>query len=64
MMAVFPEEIDPLVMALYFEELNQIREMGAINMFAAPQFLHETYGLNKDVAKTIFLEWTKTFEKN
>lgn len=63
-MSVFPDEIDPLVMATYFEELDEIREMGIINMFAAPQYLHENYGLDKDVAKTIFLEWTKRFEKN
>ena len=62
-MPVFPEEIDPTVMALYHAELDSVRESGVINMFAAPQYLHEKYGISKQVAKVIFLEWTKKFEK-
>lgn len=46
----------------YFEVLNQIRETGQMNMFGAPQFLQETFGLSKGEALHVFQEWTKEFE--
>ena len=46
----------------YLEVLNQIRESGKINMFGAPKVLQETFGLSKDEARYVFLEWTKEFE--
>jgi hypothetical protein len=46
----------------YFEVLNQIRETGQMNMFGAPKFLQETFGLSKGEALHVFQEWTKEFE--
>jgi len=43
--------------------LNDLRESGEINMFGAPRWLMDYYGLEKSEANEIFTTWTKTFEE-
>ena len=43
--------------------LNDLRESGEINMFGAPRWLRDNYGLEKSEANEIFTAWTKTFEE-
>ena len=44
------------------EILDDLRVSGEINMFAAPQWLVNNYGLRREEADKIFKEWTKTYE--
>ena len=43
--------------------LNDLRESGEINMFGAPRWLMDNYGVEKSEASEIFNTWTKTFEE-
>ena len=44
-----------------FQVLDDLRESGAINMFGAPRYLMDSFGLAKEEAHAIFLEWTEQF---
>lgn len=44
--------------------LDDLRESGEINMFGAPRWLMDNYGLEKSEANEIFTTWTKTFEED
>jgi hypothetical protein len=46
----------------YFEVLTNLRNAGTMNMFGAPKWLQETYGLTREEAMEIFRRWTETFE--
>ena len=43
--------------------LDDLRESCEINMFGAPRWLMDNYGLEKSEANEIFTTWTKTFEE-
>lgn len=45
----------------YFWHLDRLRESGKINMFGAPRWLRDNFGLSKEEARYVFLEWTKTY---
>ena len=45
----------------YFFHLDQLRESGKINMFGAPKWLQDNFGLSKEEAKYVFLQWVETF---
>ena len=45
----------------YFDILDELRESGTMNMFGAPSYLVDNYGLSKDVAKLIFNKWTERY---
>ncbi|MAT13253.1 MAG: hypothetical protein CMM02_19825 [Rhodopirellula sp.] len=47
-----------------FNYLHELRESGTINMFGAPQVIQDVFGLPKNVAREIFIEWTQTFTTN
>tara|TARA_Y100000389_G_scaffold138618_1_gene136366 strand:- start:5600 stop:5764 length:165 start_codon:yes stop_codon:yes gene_type:complete len=47
----------------YFLYLDALREGGTINMFGAPQHLHETFGLSKEEAREIFFAWTQNLNE-
>ena len=49
-------------MELFFEELNNLRQSGTMNMFGAPRWLQDNYDLSRDEAQHVFLRWTKTIE--
>ena len=42
-----------------FNFLEQLRESGKINMFAAPQVLVDTFNISKHEAREIFRKWTE-----
>ena len=46
----------------YFDILDQLRASGAINMFGAPRWLEENYGLNRCDARAVFASWTKSYK--
>jgi len=62
-MAQYLEEMDTTVKELYFNQLDQIRDGGTINMFAAPQYLHEVYDLDIALARALFSEWCERYSK-
>jgi len=43
--------------------LDTLRESGAMNMFGAPRFLNEEFGIPMHQAKEIFMAWTLTYTK-
>ena len=43
--------------------LDALREEGSINMFGAPPYLVEEFGVNRHEAKNLLLTWMKTFEE-
>jgi hypothetical protein len=45
----------------WFEVLDNIRESGAMNMFAAPRFLETECGLSRADARAVFAKWTESF---
>ena len=45
----------------YFFHLDQLRESGKINMFGAPRWLQDNFGLDKSQAQIVFTKWTETF---
>ena len=48
----------------YFGWLSDLREEGSINMFAAPSLMAEEFGLRRQEARQIFVDWTESFEEN
>jgi hypothetical protein len=47
----------------YYDVLDAIRESGIMNMFGAPRYLMDEYGIDHTLATQIFTEWTQRFEK-
>lgn len=47
----------------YFDYLDALRESGAINMWGAAPYLQEAFGLSRQEARVIFLEWMDTFSQ-
>lgn len=43
--------------------LDELRESGETNMYAAPQYLQWEFGLDKAEARLVFQEWAKSFEE-
>jgi uncharacterized protein YciI len=41
--------------------LNALRDSGVINMFGAGAYLQREFGISRQKAKTILLEWMKSF---
>jgi hypothetical protein len=44
-----------------FEYLDVLRETGVTNMFGAAPYLQQAFGINKNEAKTILLDWMKNY---
>jgi hypothetical protein len=49
--------------AEYFEFLDNLRESGVTNMYAARPYLQEAFGLPPDKATKILSSWMKTFDR-
>tara|TARA_Y100000593_G_scaffold27028_1_gene53827 strand:+ start:2522 stop:2719 length:198 start_codon:yes stop_codon:yes gene_type:complete len=45
----------------YFEVLENLRSSGKINMFGAPRWLQDNFGLDRKQAQLVFTKWTETF---
>lgn len=46
-----------------FKYLDQVRESGAVNMFASVPLLQRKFGFGRDVNKLILTAWMETFEE-
>jgi hypothetical protein len=46
-----------------FRFLDFLREDGSINMFGAGPYIQESFGVNRNEAKTLLLEWMDTFSE-
>jgi hypothetical protein len=47
----------------YFTFLDVLRESGVTNMFGAPMYLVDEFGLSRREAQTITKEWMEQFER-
>ena len=47
----------------YFNFLDILRETGVTNMFGAPMYLVDEFGLSRSEARTITKEWMEQFER-
>ena len=45
----------------YFEVLENLRSSGKINMFGAPRWLENNFGLSKNQARLVFMKWSETY---
>lgn len=45
---------------VYFDYLDDLRESGITNMFGAGEFLEEAFGLSKQEAQRILIEWMRS----
>lgn len=48
----------------YYALLNDLRESGEINMFAAGPYLQSEFGLDKQEAKRVVLHWMSTYKQH
>ena len=46
-------------MSIFFEELNDIKKSGEMNMFGAPKWLRDNYDLSKDESDHVFKLWSE-----
>ena len=46
-------------MSIFFEELNDIKKSGEMNMFGAPKWLRDNYDLSKDESNHVFKLWSE-----
>ena len=46
----------------YFDILEDLRKSGKINMFGAPKWLENNFGLTNEQARLVFMKWTESFE--
>jgi hypothetical protein len=49
------------VMKAYFRYLDELRENGVTNMFAAPSYLRSTFGITRREALDATAAWMKTY---
>ena len=47
----------------YFDYLDALRESGKVNIFGAPGYLQEQFGLSREQAKDVWLAWTMQFKR-
>ena len=45
----------------YFAYLESLRDSGVTNMFGAAPFLQHQFGLSKQEAKEVLLEWMNSY---
>jgi|LakMenEpi03Aug12_release.lakeMendotaPanAssembly.Ray.scaffolds.fasta_scaffold3611835_2 hypothetical protein len=48
---------------VYFDFLDALRRSGQINMFGAPPYLQEVFGLKKHEAREIVVAWMESFSE-
>lgn len=46
-----------------FEYLDDLRESGVTNMWGAPAYLQQQFGMDKQEARDYFFEWMDSFGK-
>lgn len=45
-----------------FLYLDELRDSGSVNMYAAPRYLAKHMGIELETAKTIWVHWMNTFD--
>ncbi len=55
------ENLNAVNMVDVYNFLDNLRESGRINMFAAPSAIQDAYGYDSATARKLFLDWTKQF---
>jgi len=53
----------PFEVEEWFPELDTLQASGAINMFGAPTWLEDNFGMSRHHALAIFNAWVKYVEK-
>lgn len=53
----------PIVTDEHLEYLDDLRESGAVNMFASGLYLRKKFGLSREDAKIIWKYWAESFEE-
>jgi hypothetical protein len=48
----------------YFNYLDNLRESGVTNMFVAGPYLQKQFGLDRNKAQTVLLEWMQWVNDN
>ena len=56
----FMTEVNP---SDYFDFLTAVRDSGAVNMMAMPQYLQTEYGMSKQDARRTFILWVEHLQK-
>ena len=46
----------------YYDYLDNLRESGITNMWGAPEYLVDSFGVDKKLAKKIVSDWMDTFD--
>lgn len=46
----------------YFKFLDELKESGVTNMFGATPYLMDEFGLTKEEARKILMDWMKSYE--
>jgi len=46
-----------------FEYLELLRETGETNMFGASPYLQQAFDIGRHEAKSVLMEWMKTYER-
>jgi len=54
-----PDIYDDASQEEVFAYLEALRSRGEINMFGAPAYLRQEFGLSRRDAKAAFIDWTK-----
>ena len=56
--------VDNTVRELVYEFLDDLRELGTVNMFGATLDLQEEFGLDRPMAKELLLDWMAQYGKD
>jgi len=56
--------VDNTVRELVYEFLDDLRELGTVNMFGATLDLQEEFGFDRPMAKELLLDWMAQYGKD
>tara|TARA_E500000318_G_scaffold84087_1_gene79810 strand:+ start:510 stop:785 length:276 start_codon:yes stop_codon:yes gene_type:complete len=57
------QAVDSNVRKIVYEFLNELRDMGTVNMFSASSDLHEEFGFNKSTCRSLLSDWMRDYEE-
>lgn len=57
-------KVDRFDLTEYFEYLDELREIGEMNMFGAAPYLEEEYALSENDARKILNIWMQTYDED
>jgi len=56
------QAVDSTVRELVYEFLNQLRDMGTVNMFGATLDLQEEFGFDRPTARALLKDWMSNYD--